>query len=117
MIPAREATILWDGDSKKVMIKQAGSYDTPEMAKLTSSGGAAFAFWQESTVDELYYRLLQTFAGIVRDDKIPVEVVHEAFLIIPEYIATLPPCKEQDKLKESGMKVELPTAFGTGYPF
>jgi hypothetical protein len=92
-------------------------FDTPEMARLRSSGGAAWAFWQEATVNELYYRLLQTFAGIVRDDKIPVEIVHKAFLSIPEYVITLPPCKEQQELEDSEIEFEMPEGFSQGYPF
>lgn len=87
------------------------------MAELTSSGGAAYAFWQEASTEELYFRLLQTVISLVRDDGISVEVVHAAFLVVPEYVATLPPCKELEELENSGVKVELPNSFGQGYPF
>ena len=101
---------------KKVMVKPKGTEDTPEMHQLASSGGAAYMFWQDASPDEIYFRLMQRFASIVRDDGIPADVVHKAFLVIPEYVATLPPCKELDDLKASGIAVELPKMFGHGYP-
>lgn len=116
MIPARDAIICWDGDLKKVIVRSKHSHPIPGENDLKSSGGAAFAFWNESSSEELYYRLLQLFIAIVRDDGVPIDVANNAFMVIPEYVMSLPPCKEQDDLLSSGVTWEKPTGFGKGYP-
>lgn len=117
MIPLRDAIILWDGDLKKVMVKLKGKPETPEMALLKKSGGAAFDFWQEASASELYFRLMQQFALMVRDDAIPPTVVHNAFLVIPEYRLTLGPSTEQEEVKKNGWPVEIPEGWTSGYDF
>ena len=117
MIPLRDAIILWDADLKKVMIKPKGHKDTPEMVELKKSGGAAYGFWQEAPASELYFRMLQQFTSMVRDDGIPASKVHDAFLDIPEYRATLRPCAELDEMKDNSWPVELPEGWSSGYSF
>lgn len=116
MVPLREAIILWDGPNNKITIKRKGERETPAMKAMPSSGGAAFAMWQEASAGELYFRMMQKFTSLVRDEGIPVAVVHKAFMVIPEYVMTLPPCQEQDDLRESGVEVETPDKAWGSYP-
>lgn len=116
MIALRNAIILWDRDTNRVMLKLRGQDDTPEMAELPSSGGAAYGFWQDAPAGELYYRMLQQVCELVRDDGIPFDVVHQAFLEIPEYRITLGPGPDQYD-SDVHEPAELPEGWTQGYNF
>ncbi|NOR29691.1 MAG: hypothetical protein GQ539_01165 [Sulfitobacter sp.] len=110
----RDAIILWDRDQQKVMTVGRGVRQTAEMDELSSSGGAAYAFWQEAPTSELYFRMLQQVCSLIRDDGIPFETVHQAFLEIPEYRVTLGPGPDQWEEGVHG-DVELPEGWTNGY--
>lgn len=123
-VPLREARIFWDSKRTRAPglpgeVAILGDGDRRRMSHLTNSGGACFGFWRECSADELYFRMLQAIWHLALEDISP-EVIHRAFLVVPEYRASLP-TDHPDYLghmdEEAQPACEAPTGFGRGYNF
>ena len=116
-IPARQACIYWNRNGD-VEVHHTGSDADPR--HLDKSGGACWAFWQEATPEELYFRLAQQICTLMTCENVSPAKVHAAFLVVPEYRLMLPR-DHPDSLSDDEITLvegPLPTSFKSGgYPF
>ena len=98
-IPAREACVFWN-PGEDLAIGRVGGPDIYD--RFFKSGGACYSAWRKLGPEELYFRLLQLVCELVISERVPLEKVHAAFCVVPEYRLVLP-ADHRDALKEKEM--------------
>lgn len=114
--PLRQAAIFSDFESR-VLVRPIGMGDPED---LPWSHGACFAHWSEASPEELMFSMLQVFAMLVEQARIPVSAVHDAFCAIPEYRATLlsdhPDALTPGEWRRLHVMMDLPRSFRAADP-
>ena len=114
---ARKAAIYWTKNGDVVVdhfVEEPGGGDTHK--EHSKSGGACWAFWQQASPEELYFRLLQQICKLMTCEGIEPAKVHEAFKVVPEYRLILPR-DHPDSLKddEEHLLTDPLPKFSSGY--
>lgn len=89
-VPIGRALILFDtglnGGAPRVVVRPLGHSDYDRYER---QSGACFASWRGKDTQELQLRLMIEAWHMTAFYAVPVEMVHEALLVIPEYRSML----------------------------
>jgi len=95
-VPLYDAMITWNGLADVSATYKLGiaivPHPEPDFCrhwKLSNSAGACYTYWRELSTPRRLLQLYTEAWHIVGRDLVPMEMVHDALLVIPEYRDTL----------------------------
>jgi hypothetical protein len=77
------------GDGRMVVIPYPEEFDWADRLALRSTNGACFPEWVAMSNQERLLKLFFQVWHIAYRDRVPLETIHAALMVIPEYRATL----------------------------